>query len=344
MRSSYLAYLLLSVASIFSILGCACSQGNIYPLPKAYLKDDQLYARLKGIAHLDPVIAQLRVLGFSAVEELPIYALEIGKNQAKSNVLIIGQHHGDEVLGIELSVALAQEIMYKHSSDRKWQSILEKYRFYIVPTVNPEAWKRVRSGEYQFKRKNNQDTNRNGKLELRSDGVDLNRNYPVFWADQVPVPPNHPNFKGERPASEPEIQAIINLAERVPFDLAIFYHSSVSGIYSEMIYLPTKIPKDELVEARLAELMSFAKVYASQVKKDYQKGYYQVGEGNSSRVGNARNYFFYAHQCDAFLVEIGGINSSGISVVHPNAKMKDKINKKHIKALQQSLYQRSMKE
>lgn len=332
------------ILTFFAILGCAGTKANIYPLPEEYIKDDQLYARLKGIAHIDPNIANLQILGFSSAEELPIYALQISKPKAKRNILIIGQHHGDEVLGIELSIALAEEIMNKHLKDRLWKSVMDEFCFFIVPTINPEAWKRVRSGQYQFKRKNNRDTNKNGKLDMRSDGVDLNRNYPVFWADQVPVPPTHANYKGERPASETEVQAIMNLADRHHFDLAIFYHSSASGIYSEMIYLPTKVYQDQELEQKMDQLMCFAKAYASRVKKDYQKGYYQVGEGNSSRVGNARNFFFHTHQTDAFLVEIGGVNSSGISVVHPNAKMKDIIVKKHITALRQSLYERALKE
>ncbi|MGB4309002.1 MAG: M14 family metallopeptidase [Candidatus Cloacimonadaceae bacterium] len=324
-----------------AVMGCSANSANIYPLPKAYLHHNQLHSRLTEISGLDPALAQLHVLGFSGTEELPILALQIGKAQAQRNILIIGQHHGDEVLGVELSVALAAELMRKHESDKLWKQIMDEYRFFIVPTINPEGWKRVCDGEYQFKRKNNRDTNKNGRLDIRADGVDLNRNYPVFWADQVPVPPGHANYKGERPASETEVQAILKLAEKHLFELAIFYHSSSTGAFSEKIFLPNRIIGNEEQERRLDELFIFAQGYAQRVKKDYQKGYYQVGEGNTSRVGNARNFFFHTYQTDAFLVELGGINSAGISVVHPNANMKDKIMKKNLAALRQVLYQRA---
>lgn len=137
------------------------------------------------------------------------------------------------------------------------------------------------------------------------------------------------------------MQAILKLAEKHLFELAIFYHSSSTGAFSEKIFLPNRIIGDEEQERRLDELFIFAQGYAQRVKKDYQKGYYQVGEGNTSRVGNARNFFFHTYQTDAFLVELGGINSAGISVVHPNANMKDKIMKKNLAALRQVLYQRA---
>lgn len=336
--------LIVLLISSAAILGCSANSANIYPLPKDYLHYEQLHSRLTEISRQNPKLAQLHMLGFSSTEELPIFALQIGKAKAQRNILIIGQHHGDEVLGVELSVALAQELLQKHDKDKLWAQILDEFRFFIVPTINPEGWRCVCDGEYQFKRKNNRDTNNNGRLDIRSDGVDLNRNYPVFWADQVPVPPSHANFKGERPASETEVQAIMELAERHHFDLAIFYHSSSTGLFSEKIFLPNRIQGDAEQEQKLDELLVFAQDYARRLKKDYQRGYYQVGEGNSSRVGNARNFFFHTYQTDAFLVELGGINSDGISVVHPNIKMRDKIVNKHLKALRQILAQRAKRE
>ena len=87
--------------------------------------------------------------------------------------------------------------------------------------------------------------------------------------------------------------------------------------------------------------MAFAKSYAALLKRDYHKGYYEVGEGNSSKVGNARNYFFHTHGTDAFLVELGGIDGRGISVIHRPERGVRKIVDKHVKALRKVLYKRS---
>jgi predicted deacylase len=88
--------------------------------------------------------------------------------------LIIGQHHGDEVLGVELAVAFARELCEK-AQERRYKAILGQYQFWIIPTINPEGFRSVTSGEFAWKRKNNTDSNKNGKFDLRTDGVDLNR-------------------------------------------------------------------------------------------------------------------------------------------------------------------------
>lgn len=332
-----------SLVAALIISSCATAKVNVYPLEKGYLREEQLYPRLKEISGLNPALTRLRVIGFSGTDEIPLYALEIGNADAPHKILIIGQHHGEEVLGIQLSVELAREITRKWKQDRYWKAILEEYQIWIIPTINPEGWRTVSSGEYHRKRKNNRDTDKNGKLDIRTDGIDLNRNYPVFWADQPPEPPSSPYYKGERPASEPEIQAVINLADKNTFELAFFYHSSASGAFSETIYLPAWVASDKEQEAQINSLMDFARGYAKSVKKDYRKGHYLVGEGNSSRVGNARNYFFHTHGTDAMLIEIGGINQEGISVIHPPAAMMQKIVAKHIAALRKSIYQRMIK-
>lgn len=330
--------LILLVITLFSV-ACASVGGNHFPLAKGYLRENELFGRLKAISQIDPALTRLRIIGFSSTESKPIYALDIGRPVSKRNILIIGQHHGDEVLGVELAVALAEELNAKGIKDKTWKRILDEFHFWIIPTINPEGFGVVSDGRYQWKRKNNRDTDKNGRLDLRTDGVDLNRNYPVFWGDDPPVPVSSPYFKGERPASEAEVRAVMQLAQTVPFELAIFYHSSASGAYSEKIYLPAFNAADEAQSRIIAATADFAKSYARLLPKDYGKGHYIVSEGNSTRMGTARNYFFHTHGTKAFLVELGGINPDGISVIHPPLPIKQKIVDKHLKALRKVLYQ-----
>ena len=53
-------------------------------------------------------------------------------------------------------------------------------------------------------------------------GVDLNRNFPYRWRDDVP----HSNgyYPGPRPASEPETRAVMAFVRRIRPDLSIWYH------------------------------------------------------------------------------------------------------------------------
>ena len=330
--------LLTSIVLLPQLCSCARTKGNVYPLDRAYLRPTQLNTELHRLAKEHPGLVKLHLLGLSTVEELPVHALEIGTKKAVKDVLIIGQHHGDEVLGIEVAMAFAKELV--NTSDKKIQKILEQYRFWVIPTMNPEGFRIVSSGEYALKRKNNRDSNQNGVFELRIDGVDLNRNYPVFWENDNVVQPEHAYFKGPSPASESEVQAVIELAQRVRFSIAMFYHSSATGAYSEKIYLPWHDPTDPDMKQRYDEVKELAEFYALLVPMDYAKGTYEVHQGYNSKLGNARNYFFHSWDTNAFLIEIGGIDPSGVSIIHPDAKML-KINiDKHIKALKTFFYDR----
>lgn len=316
---------------ITSVLLMACSpvKGNVYPLGPKYLRHDALLNELNSIAALNPQLAKLKIIGFSGTEHLPIYALEIGVDKPLRKVLIVGQHHGDEVIGVNVSVAFARHLLSGHTSDPDGAKTLEHTKFWIVPTLNPEAFRIVSSGEYRFKRKNNRDSDQNKKFSLRTDGVDLNRNYPVFWDLDTDSNPDSPYYKGAEPASEPEVQAIIALAQNQDFDNAIFFHSSASGAYSEMIFLPSADGNLELYD----QTLDLAQRYASMLKRDYRQGNYEVHTNTVSKVGNARNYFFHRLGCQAFLVEIGGINKQGISVIHPPDEILARIIQRQLNAL-----------
>jgi hypothetical protein len=206
-----------------------------------------------------------------------------------------------------------------------------------VPTLNPEAFTIVSSGRKEWKRKNNTDTNHNGRFNIRTDGVDLNRNYPIFWYDDRPQSVNSFYYKGTAPASENEIKAIIELASAQKFKLAFFYHSSVSGNLNEMIYLPWQDKKDESIRSDFRDMREIARTYASAVPRDYASGTYLVHIDNTSKLGNARNFFYYKYGTYAYDIEVCGKNNFGVGVVHPSAQMKYNIVQKNVQALLKTL-------
>lgn len=312
---------------------CAQNSQNIFPLEQVYLNPQSLASSLTALLRDHSDLCSLHLLGFSSIEGIPIQALKIGSGAQKA--LVIGQHHGDEVLGVEVAMQIATELLDGSELSRR---LLQHYEVWIVPTLNPEGWRIVRSGVYQWKRKNNRDTTGNGNLDVRDDGVDLNRNYPVFWELDKLVSVSDPFFKGSAPASEAETQAIIALAELVRFELAVFYHSSSTGMYSEKIFMPAYDRADAAQSAAMEELSQIVELYSSQVQKDYSKEAYDVPRGMSSKVGNARNYFFHTYGTKAFLVEIGGKNQTGSAIVHPPARIMQQNRLQHSRAFLNLLY------
>ncbi len=324
-------FILLSVLSL-ALISCAAISGNLYPLDKAYRNDQSLRQEIRDIVRTYPQKVKLHRLGSSSTEDLPIFALETGRGDRQ--ILMIGQNHGDEVLGVEIVMRWLLLLLQRSESDPRIKELLDIYTFWIIPTTNPEGYRVVSQGLYPYKRKNNRDTDGNKILDYATDGVDLNRNFPVFWDVDPLTPTTSPYYKGSAPASEPETRAVMNLASRIPFEIAIFYHSSVTGAYSEKLYLPWHNHHDQDQAVLYDELLKVAQIYASRLTKDYTDGLYEVHTGATTRVGNARNYFFHTHQTRAFLIEVGGVNQLGISVIHPSGKKMRQIVQKHLSALQ----------
>jgi hypothetical protein len=310
----------------------ARQNANVYPLEKQYYRMNTLAADLTDLAAKCSGTASLVTLGVTQAGNNPIYALHIQRGEDRIPVLIIGQHHGEEVLGVEIAMGFAKKLLL-HCDDASVRNLLGKYSFWIIPTLNPDAWDIVTSGRFQWKRKNNTDTNNNGKLDMEADGVDLNRNYPTFWEEESPFPPSSPFYRGPFPASENEVKALLKLTSEVSFRYAFLYHSSIRGTLGETIYLPWQDFKDKSIARDFLAMRRLAKVYAASVPKDYSRGNYKVYSGNTSKLGNARNYLFYEKRAYAFDIEVGGVGNLGTGIIHPEEDRLETIIQKNIRGL-----------
>lgn len=317
-------------------LSCVRRNANIYPLDSAYYREASLLKAMQAIQKKNPDQVALHQIGTSANNKKPIYALQIQSGLDRIPILIVGQHHGDEVIGIQIVMEFARK-MTSTVDYLGVKQLLDKYSFWIIPTLNPEGWDVVSSGKYEWKRKNNTDTNNNGVRDYPTDGIDLNRNYPTFWVDDPPLTEDNLFYKGKSPATENEIKAIIELAATVKFKYMFSYHSSYTGIYSEKIYLPWKDKSDSKVIDDFEQMLDIAQVYASATKKDYADEHYKVHTGSSSKLGNSRNYFYYTWGTYAYDIEVAGVNKYGVSVVHPKASLMTKTVTTNVNALIKAL-------
>lgn len=315
---------------------CTKRLANVFPLGKTYYNETRLYNDLKDIANNKSNYAGLHIIGTTAHDDKPIYALQIQTDLDRIPVLVIGQHHGDEVMGVEIAMGLAKQLTNPVDSIAVEQ-LLSKYSFWIIPTLNPEAYAIVTSGKNEWKRKNNTDTNRNKKLDILTDGVDLNRNYPTFWSLDQNLPESNFFYKGASPASEQEIQAILQLTETHKFKYAFCYHSSISGALNEKIFLPWQDKRDKSSKQDFIEMRKLALFYASHTPKDYVEGNYTVHPGNTSKLGNSRNHLYYTYGTFAYDIEVCGKSKSGIGIVHPIPAVKDSIVKKNVQAIIKTL-------
>ena len=285
------------------------------------------------------IIYHHEIIGYSAVENLPIWAVKLAMNadvnEDKPKVLILGQCHAEEIYGVEIAMELINWMLYPMNHTAYIQSILaimNNAEIWIVPSHNPDGLNVVHGWYDDLNqwnqdvtyRKNKYDANGNGLFDFiigpgeDLDGVDLNRNYDFNWIfgdgiDQLDSGGCNPSYltnydyyRGPHPFSESEVVAIKNFVESKNFLLSIAYHSSRSGCVAEKVIYPwewteEKASPDYDVISRLGIEI------ANMLPKEAESGsYYPVG--SQSRKGNAHDWIYANTGCFQYLIEVGSEN------------------------------------
>ncbi len=231
-------------------------QGQELPNWRASVKDaDHSAALLRRIHEEEPGLTELHELGRSH-QNRPLLALRITDPTVpardKPTVLLNGAHHGDELLTIDYAFDAIERIL----ATPEWLRTLD---IWVVPVVNPDGvWHtmfvdhgtRIRDGG----RKNARiGTTMCG--EQRQRGVDLNRNYPYKWMEAGSSDDEYSwKYGGPGPASEPEVQTMMDLADAQRFVASITWHTFGSSILRPYTIPDTRNPEPD-VAREVAELM-----------------------------------------------------------------------------------------
>ncbi len=326
-----LLLLLVSLSALFSIEAV-----NIYPLDSDYHRFEDIMPSIRELSATNQHLVSAFIIGQSSNHKYPIYAFRITNkyytgDNSKAAILFHGQHHAEEVIGIEIVFSLAKQILEQYGKDTFTTYLVDNYELWFIPTANPEGFAIVGSGQYRLKRKNETDTNFNGIREIRLDGVDLNRNYPIHWENDDMTDVESPYFKGYEPACQEETQTMMRFYEEIKFQLAFFYHSSATGAYSERIFFPWRW--DSETSPDYNEMLFLAKTLASKLPRTYQEGNYIVHQFGTSKRGLARDYIYSQHGTPAMLIEVGGNSPYGEGVINPPNNILNLIVKNHINAM-----------
>lgn len=335
MKSTAVLILILLCFSTLSSL-----RSNLYPLDSEYHRPEELLPTLISLQKINPDLTSLRIAGHSSNELLPIYGMKISlpdESSEKPSILVIGQHHAEEVIGLELALHFIGELLRGYeSNEENIIKLIHRFDFWIIPTINPEGFNIVNSGLARLHRKNKSDTNFNRQFDKYIDGVDLNRNYPFNWEYDESADPTSKYFKGFWQASEKEISTIIDFYEEQKFQLALFYHSSATGNYSEMIFFPWKWGEETSPD--YYEMKSIASVYANNTPKLYHFGNYTVHTGNTSKRGFARDFIYSEHNTFSFLIEVGGNSPYGEGIINPDNTTLNRIKHQHFYSFIKTLH------
>ncbi|NP_001191551.1 carboxypeptidase D precursor [Aplysia californica] len=161
---------------------------------------------LQDLADKYPALAKLTSIGQS-VQGRDLWVLEITENPGqhmpgKPEFKYIGNMHGNEVVGRELLLLLAQLLCENYGQDDLVTLMLQQTRVHIMPSMNPDGYEKGREGDVSGIR---------GRANANL--VDLNRNFPGLF---------HNTSVNER--QEPETLAVMRWSRSLPFVLSANLH------------------------------------------------------------------------------------------------------------------------
>ena len=180
-----------------------------------------------------PNIISTKSIGTSTLgRDIPVVIL--GNKDAKHNILVQGSIHGREYLCTQVSMKM---IEYYAQNSSSFSDMLSKSCFYIVPMSNPDGVCIAQSGVASVSDKNTANfvktIGHTSSWKANSQGVDLNRNFDLGWANLTPrvSGPSYMDYKGASAVSENESKALVALAKERTYDAFISYHQRGNLIY-----------------------------------------------------------------------------------------------------------------
>lgn len=119
---------------------------------------EEMKGELENLTNTNPVIVMLKDIGDSRGKEYylqgfqnyepynhDIWAVKVSDNvsieEDEPSVYFIGLHHGDEILGMEVTMEILKYLVENYSSDPKIKEYVDNYQIWFIPSVNPNAQK-----------------------------------------------------------------------------------------------------------------------------------------------------------------------------------------------------------
>jgi len=271
-------------------------------LDRSYKNPAMVHATLETWHELHPELTHLEQIGRSR-EGRPIMAMAIGRalddSADRPTVFLNGAHHGNEVLSAEFVLDQIAQLLEGAGSDPRVDRWLDRFVVWAVPVVNPDGLEAFLEVTMRTGRKNGADHNNDG-TRGRLEGVDLNRNYPFRWGALGERGSRSRKrsvyYRGASAASEPEVRAVIGLAERERFLAALTYHTGTVAVLAPYTIEGAKDPK-------INEAWVIAEELVKSLGKHPQRRDFQVKRNLYPVDGTDQDWHRWAHGTLALLVE-----------------------------------------
>ncbi len=207
-----------------------------------------------------PRITRRFTLGTS-VEGRPIHGIVVSKDPDVSSdepeIRIVGCHHGNEFMSVEIPLLLAQYLTENYGEDTFIQSLVNSQEIYIVPLVNPDG--------------------RESRDRRNANGVDLNRNYGYMYSTLAGGDGSETGM-----FSQPEVRAMANQHFERNFSISVSYHTTAAYVNYWWNYTHIASP-DETLAIELSERYADISGYTAVNGFDWYQTY---GDTNDFSYGS----------------------------------------------------------
>lgn len=215
---------------------------------------EQLQQDLHVLKERYPEQMQMNSLGTTA-DGRDITEVILGDVNAEHHILIQATMHAREYMNTVLAMNQIEDYLRDRENrsyaGQTWKEIFENVCLHIIPMVNPDGVAVSQDGIDGISDEKLRDlleqcyqtdiANGKGSSDMiqyfrewkaNAEGVDLNRNFDAGWDTYTGASgPSAECYKGTAPASEPEAQAVLSVAQNYDLDCCIAYHS-----YGNLIY------------------------------------------------------------------------------------------------------------
>jgi hypothetical protein len=281
-------------------------------IPAEYHTYAETLTALQQMVAAHPTIARLEDIGEgwgkiynnANYASHDIWALKISDNvnvdEPEPEILYTGVHHAREPMGDEVCLGIASALLNGYGSDINITRYVNEHETWIVPLVNPDGHWCVTDLNYTDWRKNVRDNDGNGHPTApgfnQPDGVDNNRNYGKAWGgDGSSNNPGDQVYCGPSAFSEPENQAMRDLALRENFAFSIDYHTYGEEILYVYGFDNTTHAPDE------ATIIPIASTLRDKIGGNY---IYEQANQLYPAAGNSQDWHYAQYNSFAFIIEM----------------------------------------
>lgn len=252
---------------------------------------DQLKQDIMLLSSTYGTLMQVNVIGKS-LDNRDIYEIVVGNPDAGRHIVIQAGIHAREHMTALLVMKQMELALYTYRTGsyngRPISDMLNQVAIHFVPMSNPDGITLSQFGldGIQSEELRNQiqylyELNKSigvismdlntylTRWKANARGVDLNNNFPAGW-ELIPTlsHPSNAGYKGEQPLSEPESQALANLAAQRSWAATISYHSM-----GQLVYWDYPVNHQRESSRHLANLVAGATGYRPSLSPNSHGGF-----------------------------------------------------------------------